>query len=154
MQLSEYVEFIKQATHPEVHPDDLALYYELGWQGEIGEIRQLLSKALQVVRSDQPLPDEFWQKLVDELGDVLFYQIGWELANKNYVADWSRLEAGAIYIYRGDSVASVDIKLKDLKLDDSPFFAPNDHSLADLAAANYNKLVKRKDESGSYAKRL
>lgn len=155
MELSKYLEFVKQATHTEVHPDDLAFYYELGWQGELGEIRQLLSKALRVVRSDQPLPDEFWERLVDECGDALFYQLGWwameEVFDPAY--GWDECSSSVELIRRNDSIARINVIVSFCSISET-IFLPNDHSPADLATANHSKLVKRKAESGSYAKRL
>lgn len=72
----DFKNYSKHAESTKIYPDSLGLIYlALGLASEAGEVAQVMKKA---IRDDnyspgQKLPDDKVGKLVDELGDCLWY---------------------------------------------------------------------------------
>lgn len=161
MELQQYIEFVRSAIHPNVKPDDLPLYAELGWQGELGEIWQLLSKALRQVDRHSPLPDEHWEKLVDECGDVLFYQVVYCLSKQKHfgaASIWGDLRVWTLVVKRLHSIeylAEDVFSFEPISVKIDPiYYLPEGLTLKQLAERNHAKLMQRKAETGAYAKTI
>lgn len=152
--LYEYLQFVQEATHPGVGATDFAHYYHLGWLGEMGECQQLLSKALRQVASDRPLPQELWDKLILELGDVLFYWVAYRSVTPDGLAgyEWEQFADNIQIIHRGSPITVLHCDLFYPLIDYAPIILPYGMSFEDLALSNWAKLQTTKQQTGSFAK--
>lgn len=67
-----FAEYQQRAHATAVYPTEVALaYVTMGLVGEAGEIANKVKKIYR--DHDGKLPDDAWQDLVDEIGDVLWY---------------------------------------------------------------------------------
>jgi hypothetical protein len=150
MELSEYIEFVEASTHSGVKDADRKYYYSLGFDGEIGEICQLCSKALRTVGLMDFLPDKLWEKMIDECGDVLYYYVGAKLLFFPFQEGWNDTDT-PIVIMRDDSIATIAGKVQRAGKGCVPIRVER-LTLAELADRNYQKLNDRKAEIGTFAK--
>ena len=142
LSLDDYREFVRGCIHPGVTPNNLKLYAQLGYEAEVGEAKQVLSKALRSVQADQEMPEDRWQQFVLECSDILFYATILEMLDDEV--------RPAITVLRHYHVKTLANILRDAE---PTFLAvlPN-MSIEQLAYINQQKLLARREQIGTFAK--